>query len=153
MIFATLHHDLGKVGDDEMDYYIPNESEWHRKNQGKIYTPNPKLQYMNVSDRSLWLLQKFDVKLNQTEYIGLKLADGMYEEGNKQYYMSFTPDFELQTNLPHIIHQADMLASKTERDNWKYGDKKVVNTKIPKDKQEQKQVDNLKNKFDELFAS
>ena len=33
MIFATLHHDLGKVGDDEMDYYIPNESEWHRKNQ------------------------------------------------------------------------------------------------------------------------
>jgi len=151
MIFATLHHDLGKVGDDEKDYYIPNESEWHRKNQGKIYTPNPELQYMNVSDRSLWLLQKFDVKLNQTEYIGLKLADGMYEEGNKQYYMSYTPDFELQSNLPHIIHQADMLASKTERDNWKYGDKKVVNTKVPKNKDEQKQVDNLKNKFDELF--
>ena len=153
MIFATLHHDLGKVGDDKMDYYIPNESEWHRKNQGKIYTPNPKLQYMNVSDRSLWLLQKFDIKINQTEYIGLKLADGLYEEGNKQYFISFTPDFELQTNLPHIIHQADMLASKTERDNWKYGDKKVVNTKIPKDKQEQKQVENLKNKFDELFAN
>ena len=153
MIFATLHHDLGKVGDDEMDYYIPNESEWHRKNQGKIYTPNPKLQYMNVSDRSLWLLQKFDIKLNQTEYIGLKLADGLYEEGNKQYFISFTPDFELQTNLPHIIHQADMLASKTERDNWKYGDKKVINTKVPKDKQEQKQVDNLKSKFDELFTN
>ena len=153
MIFATLHHDLGKVGDDTTDYYIPNESEWHRKNQGKIYTPNPKLQYMNVSDRSLWLLQKFDIKLNQTEYIGLKLADGMYEEGNKQYYMSFTPDFELQTNLPHIIHQADMLASKTERDNWKYGNKKVVNTKVPKDKQEQHKVDNLKDKFDELFAN
>ena len=152
MIFATLHHDLGKVGDDEMDYYIPNESEWHRKNQGKIYTPNPKLQYMNVSDRSLWLLQKFDVKLNQTEYIGLKLADGLYEEGNKQYFISFNPDFELQTNLPYIIHQADMLASKTERDNWKYGNKKVVNTKVPKNKDEQKQVDNLKNKFDELFA-
>jgi len=153
MIFATLHHDLGKVGDDKTDYYIPNESEWHRKNQGKIYTPNPELQYMNVSDRSLWLLQRFDVKLNQTEYIGLKLADGMYEEGNKQYYMSYTPDFELQSNLPHIIHQADMLASKTERDNWKYGEKKVVNTKVPKNKQEQKKVDNLKLKFDELFAN
>ena len=152
MIFATLHHDLGKVGDDEMDYYIPNESEWHRKNQGKIYTPNPKLQYMNVSDRSLWLLQKFDIKLNQTEYIGLKLADGLYDEGNKSYYMSFNPDFELQSNLAHIIHQADMIASKTERDNWKYGNKEVVNTKVPKNKQEQKQVDNLKQKFDELFA-
>tara|TARA_Y100000004_G_scaffold183491_1_gene231372 strand:- start:585 stop:1319 length:735 start_codon:yes stop_codon:yes gene_type:complete len=153
MIFATLHHDLGKVGDDTTDYYIPNESEWHRKNQGKIYTPNPKLQYMNVSDRSLWLLQKFNIKLNQTEYIGLKLADGLYEEGNKQYFISFSPDFELQTNLPHIIHQADMLASKTERDNWKYGNKKVVNTKVPKDKQEQHKVDNLKDKFDELFAN
>ena len=153
MIFATLHHDLGKVGDDSEDYYIPNESEWHRKNQGKIYTPNPKLQYMNVSDRSLWLLQKFDIKLNQTEYIGLKLADGLYEEGNKQYFISFTPDFELQSNLAHIIHQADMIASKTERDKWKYGNKEVVNTKVPKDRQEQKQVDNLKSKFDELFPA
>ena len=152
MIFATLHHDLGKVGDDEMDYYIPNESEWHRKNQGKIYTPNPKLQYMNVSDRSLWLLQKFDIKLNQTEYIGLKLADGLYEEGNKQYFISFTPDFELQTNLPHIIHQADMLASKTERDNSKYGDKETKISKPVSNIKEQKQVENLKNKFDELFA-
>jgi len=153
MIFATMHHDLGKVGDDVEDYYIPNESEWHRKNQGKIYTHNPKLQYMSVPDRAFWLLQKFDIKLSQTEYIGIKLADGLYDEGNKSYYMSFNPDFELQTNLPHIIHQADMLASKTERDNWKYGEKKVVNTKVPKNKQEQKQVDNLKNKFDELFAS
>ena len=151
MIFATLHHDLGKVGDDTTDYYIPNDSEWHRKNQGKIYTPNPELQYMNVPDRAFWLLQKFDVKLTQTEYIGIKLADGLYDEGNKSYYMSFNPDFELQTNLPHIIHQADMLASKTERDNWKYGEKKVVNTKVPKDKQEQQKVDNLKSKFDELF--
>ena len=35
IIFAALHHDLGKVGDMENDYYIPNESEWHRKNQGR----------------------------------------------------------------------------------------------------------------------
>ena len=108
---------------------------------------------MSVPDRAFWLLQKFDIKMTQTEYIGIKLADGLYDDGNKSYYMSFNPDFELQTNLPHIIHQADMLASKTERDNWKYGDKKVVNTKVPKNKQEQKQVDNLKNKFDELFAN
>ena len=151
MLFATIHHDLGKVGDIDNDYYIPNESEWHRKNQGKIYTHNPSLQYMNVADRSMWLLQQFGIKLNQTEYIGIKLADGLYDEGNKSYYMSFNPDFELQSNLPHIIHQADMIASKTERDKWKFGERETVNTKIPRDKQEQKQVDNLKSKFDELF--
>jgi len=153
MIFATIHHDLGKVGDDSEDYYIPNDSEWHRKNQGKIYTHNPKLQYMNVSDRSLWLLQEFNIKLNQTEYIGLKLADGMYEEGNKSYYMSFNPDFELQSNLAHIIHQADMIASKTERDNWKYGNKETKISKPVNNIKEQKQVENLKNKFDELFTN
>ena len=155
MIFATLHHDLGKVGDDSEDYYIPNESEWHRKNQGKIYTSNPKLQYMNISDRSLWLLQEFNIKLNQTEYIGLKLADGLYDEGNKSYYMSFNPDFELQSNLAHIIHQADMIASKTERDKWKYQteENKVEITKPTNNIKEQKQVENLKTKFDELFAN
>ena len=155
VIFVAMHHDLGKVGDLENDYYTPNESEWHRKNQGKIYTTNPKLQYMNISDRSLWLLQEFNIKLNQTEYIGLKLADGLYDEGNKSYYMSFNPDFELQTNLAYIIHQADMIASKTERDKWKYQteENKVTITKPTNDIKEQKQVDNLKQKFDELFAS
>ena len=40
VIFAALHHDLGKVGDMENDYYVPNPSEWHRINQGKIYEFN-----------------------------------------------------------------------------------------------------------------
>ena len=31
LIFAALHHDLGKVGDLEHDYYIPEDSDWHRK--------------------------------------------------------------------------------------------------------------------------
>ena len=68
--------------------------------------------------------------------------------------MSYNPVFELQSNLPHIIHQADMIASKTERDKWKFGNKetKTVNIKVPKSKDEQKQVDNLIQKFDELFA-
>ena len=83
LIFAALHHDLGKVGDLDHDYYIPNESEWHRKNQGKIYTHNPKLQYMTVTDRALWLLQNFNIPMNQTEYLGLRLTDGMYEKANE----------------------------------------------------------------------
>ena len=51
LIFAGMHHDLGKVGDLEEDYYIPQDSEWHRKNQGSIFKHNPKLQYMSVTDR------------------------------------------------------------------------------------------------------
>ena len=94
--------------------------------------------------------------MTDTEYLGLKLADGIYEEANKGYYMSFNPDFELQTNLPYIVHQADMIASKIERDKWKYSDdsdSQPVVAKPSSNIQEQKQVDNLKNKFDELFPA
>ena len=37
VIFAAMHHDLGKVGDMDHDYYVPQESDWHRKNKGEIY--------------------------------------------------------------------------------------------------------------------
>ena len=53
LIFAALHHDLGKVGDLDKDYYIPQDSEWHRKNRGEIFKHNPKLQYMTVTDRAI----------------------------------------------------------------------------------------------------
>ena len=52
----------------------------------------------------------------------------------------------------YILHQADMMATHIEYDQWKRGDE-VVNTKVPKTKDEQKKVDNLKNKFDELFSN
>ena len=35
LVFAALHHDLGKVGDLDIDYYVPQESDWHRKNKGE----------------------------------------------------------------------------------------------------------------------
>ena len=152
LVFAALHHDLGKVGDLEHDYYIPNESEWHRKNQGKIYSHNPQLQYMKVPDRGLWLLQHYGVKVTDKEYLGIKLTDGLYDDANKSYLMSYNPDFNLRSNMAYILHQADMMATHIEGDMWNNSDEKIVNTKVPKDKQEQKQVDNLKSKFDELFA-
>ena len=76
MIFSALHHDLGKVGDLEHDYYIPCESEWHRKNQGSIFVHNPKLQFMSVTDRALFLLQHFEIPMSEQEYLGLTLTDG-----------------------------------------------------------------------------
>ena len=151
LVFAAMHHDLGKVGDLENDYYIPNESDWHRKNQGKIYTHNPNLQYMKVPDRGLWLLQHYGVKVTEKEYIGIKLTDGLFDDANKSYLMTYNPDFSLKSHMPHILHQADMMATYIEGDLWDKSNDEPVNTKVPKTKDEQKQVDNLKSKFDELF--
>jgi len=155
LVFAALHHDLGKVGDLEHDYYIPQTSDWHRKNRDEIYTHNPALQYMKVPDRGLWLLQHYGVKVTDKEYIGIKLTDGLYDEANKAYLMSWNPDFGLRTNMAYILHQADMMATHIESDQWNRGEEsgEVINTKVPKTKDEQKQVDNLKNKFDELFSN
>ena len=155
LVFAAIHHDLGKVGDLEHDYYVPQTSDWHRTNRGEIYKHKPDLQYMKVPDRGLWLLQHYGVKVTDKEYIGIKLTDGLYDEANKSYLINYNPDWELRSNLPYILHQADMMATHIEYDQWMRSNKTSngVVTKAPKTKDEQKQVDNLKNKFDELFAS
>jgi len=155
LVFAAMHHDLGKVGDLDNDYYIPQTSDWHRTNRGEIYTHNPDLQYMKVPDRGLWLLQHYGIKVTDKEYIGIKLTDGLYDEANKSYLMSYNPDWSLRSNLPYILHQADMMATHIEYDQWKRSNKTSngVVTKAPKTKDEQKKVDNLKNKFDELFPA
>ena len=119
VIFAAMHHDLGKVGDLKNDYYIPQESEWHRKNQGAIFTHNPELQYMTVTDRAIFLLNHFGINMSELEYVGLRLTDGLYEEGNKSYYMSYNKDFSLKSNIAYILHQADMMATHIEYDEWK----------------------------------
>jgi len=131
LVFAALHHDLGKVGDLENDYYIPEESDWHRKNQGKIFKYNPELQYMSVTDRSVFLLNHFGISMSQWEYVGLRLTDGMYEEANKTYYMNYNPDWSLKSNIAYILHQADMMATHIEGDQWKRGDK-VESEKVQK---------------------
>ena len=154
LVFAAMHHDLGKIGDLDNEYYVPQTSDWHRTNRGEIYTHNPDLSYMKVPDRGLWLLQHYGVKVTEKEYIGIKLTDGLYDEANKSYLMSYNPDWALRSNLPYILHQADMMATHIEYDQWMRSNKTSngVVSKAPKTKDEQKQVDNLKNKFDELFA-
>ena len=116
LVFAALNHDLGKIGTEEAEQYIPNPSEWHRKNQGKIYTNNPVNAFMTVPDRSLKLLADRGIAVTENEWFGIKLHDGMYEEANKPYYVNYNPESSLRTNLPYILHQADMMASKVEKD-------------------------------------
>ena len=162
IIFAALHHDLGKIGDLEEDYYIPQESEWHRKNRGEIFTHNPKLNYMTVTDRAIFLLNHFGLDMSEKEYIGLRLTDGLYEEANKKYYITYTPGNTLKTNIAYILHQADMAASHIEYDEWKRGElqeeikveKKVENIKKAVTMEETSDQLSQKSKdlFDELFG-
>ena len=152
LIFAALHHDLGKVGDLSEDNYIHNDSDWHRKNQGMIYKHNPKLQYMTVTDRACWILQHFGVKMTENEYIGLRLTDGLYEEANKTYYMNWSKDNQLATNIAYILHQADMMASKIEYDEWARGDHDVKVQKEVEVKEKSQQSAAANQAFKDLFG-
>jgi len=152
LIFAAIHHDLGKVGDLDNDNYTPNPSEWHRKNQGKIYVANPDIHYQTPPDRGLWILNQFGIKYSIIEMLGIQLADGMYDEGNVKYLKTFNKDICLKTNLPYIIHQADQTATRIEYESWLSNDDTgSVTNNIPKSKDEQKKIDSMKKKFDELF--
>jgi hypothetical protein len=152
LIFAALHHDLGKVGDLSEDYYTPNDSDWHRKNQGLVYKHNGNLQFMTVTDRALFLLQHFGIKMSEIEYIGLMLTDGMYEEANKSYYVGYGADRSLKTNIAYILHQADMMATHIEADFWKRGDYAIKEVKKEEVKVKTEQSNAANQAFKELFG-
>jgi len=119
LMFSALNHDLGKIGDREFPYYIPNPSEWHRKNQGKIYDYHPKLRHMTVPDRSLFLLQDFGIPFTVNEAIAIRCHDGLYDQANEAYFKTYNPQKELQNHLPILLHHADHMASRIEHDTAK----------------------------------
>ena len=108
---------------------------------------------MTVTDRAIFLLQHFGIVLTPNEYIGLRLTDGLYEEANKTYYMNWSKDNTLRTNIAYILHQADMMATHIEYDQWKrgYEEVKAVKEEVKKEKQEKskKAHDLFKELFDE----
>lgn len=127
LVFAAINHDLGKIGSEESEMYIINDSEWHRKNQGKIYKNNPANSFMTVPDRSLKLLADRGIRVSENEWFGIKLHDGMYDESNKHYYISYDVNSRLRTSLPYILHQADQMAARVEYEMWT-----LENTTTPK---------------------
>ena len=141
VIFTALHHDLGKVGNDTDSWYIPNDSQWHIENQGKIYNVNADLEHMDVTDRSFFLLQQYGIKYSTREFYGIRLADGMYVKANEAYLKTSMPNMMLRTHIPIIVHQADMMATYLERDMWKNGNKKEA-------KKVEKSVNKIKDAVD-----
>ena len=90
--------------------------------------------------------------MTENEYLGLRLTDGLYEEANKTYYVNWSKDNQLKTNIAYILHQADMMASKIEYDQWARGDHDI---KVEKEVEVQKKTEQSKaanQAFKELFG-
>ena len=123
LLFAAMHHDLGKAGfpGEGNEVYQIETSDWHRKNQGKLYKTNANIPFAMVPDLSIWLLQEYGVKVSWNEYQAIKIHDGMYDEANKPYFVARSAQAKLKTNLPVILHHADHMASIIEYERWKSG--------------------------------
>ena len=152
LMFSALNHDLGKIGDREHPYYIPNPSEWHRKNQGKIYDYSPNLQHMSVPDRSVFLLQDFGIKFTANEIIAIRCHDCLYDQANEAYLKTYNPNKELQNHLPILLHHADHMASRIEHDVAK--NSKIVKPQnvVTRSSNQKKTVSTANEKANELFT-
>jgi hypothetical protein len=114
LVFSAINHDLGKLGRDGQPAYLPNDSEWHVKNQGAIYKPNTELPFIPIQDSSLFILQQAGIELTFNEWVAIKTHDGLYDDGNKAYLLSSQNESKMRCSLPLILHQADILAARVE---------------------------------------
>ena len=113
LIISCLFHDLGKVGlanDDGTvsDYYIPQESDWHRDKLGELYKYNKEMQYMSTPQRSVHMCQQFGVKLKTDEYLSILLNDGFVLDENKPYCLKTNP-------LVFVVMTADYISTMQEK--------------------------------------
>jgi hypothetical protein len=118
LIFVALHHDLGKLGTKSELHYAPNDSEWHIKNKGEVYTRNNKNSFMAITDRTLYTLSLYGIVISENEYFGIKLTDGLYDEDNEKYFKVYDTSKYLKSNIQYIMHWADHMSTIIERQNY-----------------------------------
>jgi len=119
LVFAALFHDLGKLGDGDSPNYIPQTDKWRQDKLSEMYTYNPDLDFMLIPDRSLFILQKFGIKVSKNEFLGIRLHDGVFDKANEAYFFSNMESSRQKTSIISVLHTADFLASKVEYDMWK----------------------------------
>ena len=137
LVFSALNHDLGKMGDEEQESYIPQTDQWRKDKLGEDYMFNTKVPFSSVPDRGLFMLQSHGIQYTFNEMIAIQTHDGLYDEGNKKYLMAFMPEQKPRTSLPFILHQADLMAARIEFEReW-----------LPKLKEGKKPLDNKKENF------
>ena len=137
LVFSAVNHDLGKMGDEENESYIPQTDNWRREKLGEDYMFNTKVAFASVPDRGLFMLQSHGVQYSFNEMLAIQTHDGLYDEANKKYLMAYMPEQKPRTALPFILHQADLMAARIEFEReW-----------LPKLKGEKNSLDAKKGNF------
>ncbi len=100
-------HQIGKTF-----LYKWNESEWHRKNQGKNYEYNEELVSLKIGERSAYYSLKYGVELTDEEYQAIVNYDKSDDDKQSKWY---------GCTLSTILKQANELAIIEEKNNQNGG--------------------------------
>jgi hypothetical protein len=97
-------HQIGKA-----NLYTPCTSEWHRKNQGKMYEFNETLVSMRVGERSVYYATNNGVKLTEEEFSAILFFDKT-DDKMSEYHNSM---------LGELLKMGSTLAIKNEQKSAK----------------------------------
>ena len=114
LVFSAINHDLGKMGDEEHESYIPQDDKWRRDKLGEDYKFNTQVPFASVPDRGLFMLQSHGIQYTFNEMLAIQTHDGLYDEANTKYLKAYMPEQKPRTSLPFILHQADLMAARIE---------------------------------------
>tara|TARA_Y100001970_G_scaffold280974_1_gene390838 strand:+ start:2740 stop:3474 length:735 start_codon:yes stop_codon:yes gene_type:complete len=151
VILAAMFHDLGKLGDLNDPYYKIQTDDWRRKKLNEFYTHNSDMENLSVTDRALWLLQHFNIKVSTEVWKAIKMSDGMFDAGNENYYRTSSDSRNI---LHYIVHFGDWMSTVAEKQHYIQGNvekqEKIEETKKSFNKKNLKTTD-IQNEFNKLF--
>jgi hypothetical protein len=102
LLKVCLLHGIGKA-----KLYTPCTSEWHRKNQGKMYEFNEDLVSMRVGERSAYYAISHGVSLTEEEFTAILFFDKT-DDKMSEYH---------NTMLGELLKMGNILAIKNARKN------------------------------------
>jgi hypothetical protein len=102
LLKVCLLHGIGKT-----KLYTPCTSEWHRKNQGKMYEFNEDLVSMRVGERSAYYAISHGIQLSEEEYTAILFFDKT-DDKMSEYH---------NTLLGELLKMGNVLAIKSAKRN------------------------------------
>ena len=104
---VALAHDIGKVGSSDTEYFLPQDSDWHREKLGAFYKFNDQMPRMPVTHISLHLLSSHGIALTLDETRSITTSQGASREENKPYGF-------VNSKLQSLIQSARLLTVQTK---------------------------------------
>ena len=109
IVKCSLLSIIGKVGNLTQNRFVDCTSEWHQNNLGQYYDWNEECDKYQTTDRTLFILQRFNIDLSWEEWQAIFLLKDNSSDDNKFYS-------DYKTHLTLVLQMAHQAVIKEEKD-------------------------------------